>query len=153
MTADKTTICRPGFTSQGLTRRRSLKYTSRPSHYYVPIVFSKAVIIRPGTCMCSMCVNVSWDLPVQTYNCDCGSQLPNGSLMSISRNCFTPSNLPPVVATCNYDHQRAASSGATDEEAVYKPGSHFVWSTSLDGGVSWSRPQIHPDLPSPGATD
>ena len=51
------------------------------------------------------------------------AQLPNGSLMSISRNCFTPETLPPAVATCEYSLEAARSGD-------YKPGSQFVWSTS-----------------------
>jgi hypothetical protein len=69
------------------------------------------------------------------------------SLMAISRNCFTPETLPPAVASCNYQAMADDRRSAT---TAYKPGSQFVWSTSPDGGVSWTRPQIHPDLPSPG---
>jgi hypothetical protein len=104
-------------------------------------------------------VVISSDDGGQSYNLSTGlhipgidetqiAQLPNGSLMSISRNCFTPTTLPPAVATCNYDRQ--ADTDGTDEMALYKPGSRFVWSTSPDGGVTWTTPQIHPDLPSPG---
>jgi hypothetical protein len=103
--------------------------------------------------------------------------LGNGSLMSLSRNCFTPSTLPPAsggteLLTCNgfaaaekhrrYHQQQQRSnsiatstvhaSAHTNSTLVdgYTPGQQLAVSYSHDGGVTWGPIRLHPDLPTPG---
>jgi polygalacturonase len=64
------------------------------------------------------------------------AQLPNGSLITIFRNCFLPGG-------------RGCQGDAPQQRAAGVGGKRFYVSVSDDAGVHWSTPRAHPDLVTP----
>eukprot|EP00039_Didymoeca_costata_P001306 m.51413 g.51413 ORF g.51413 m.51413 type:complete len:404 (-) comp10733_c0_seq2:19-1230(-) len=79
--------------------------------------------------------NFSTALHEQGYDEGSIAQLPNGSLAIIMRNCM------PGTPNCQMMQSRNKVSGGG--------GKRFMWSVSDDGGVSWTKPYLHPDLVTP----
>ena len=70
------------------------------------------------------------------------SQLPNGSLAAIIRNCMPGTPNCQMMQQQQQQQQQQQLGGGGG-------GRHFLWTTSQDGGVSWSAPRPHQDLPTP----
>lgn len=163
-----------------------------PTHCATPVM-GNGMQIRPGTPHAGRvlfttthnsfhgCIVVHTDDGGKTYNYSHSSnlirlgidetqiaQLPNGSLMAISRNCIginntigpqcptgppPPKRLPTVKSQgTSVETTARAILGDNDDprQAPRKAGDRFTWSVSVDGGDTWSQPRQHPDLVTPG---